>query len=213
MTKPFLKPYNPLLRKVSSQIPENEINSEATKKLVQLMLKKILGEQKGKKKGVGLAAIQIGILKRIILVDTKADGKKRVKGKLEVFINPEIIWKSKRQTEWYEGCFSTGQICGIVKRSVSIKVNALKLQSRIVNSNPNRDWKFKLVEEKYTGYVARIFQHEIDHLNGHVFIEKINDPNKLHKVFKKEFSLYRKSWRNWPKKYPLPLALKRLKKV
>lgn len=143
---------------------------------------------------VGLAAPQIGISKRIILVDVKADGKGKV-GDLRVYINPEIIWKSKREGEWYEGCFSIKNICGIVSRPTSIKIQAFVLQ-------PGR-LQAKFIQEKHKGYVARIFQHEIDHLNGVLFIDHIKEPDKLHRVEDHEFPLYRnkQAWRNWPRKY------------
>lgn len=205
MKAKFLKPNDPRLKKNSLEIPENKLNSAEIKEIVNLMLKTIKDERKGKKKGVGLAAPQIGILKRIILVDVKANGKGKV-GDLRIYINPEIVWKSKREGEWYEGCFSTGNVCGIVSRPTSIKIRALKLQTRFEFGFTNR--VCKAVEEKWTGYVARIFQHEIDHLNGKVFVDHIKDPEKLHWVEEKEFPLYRnkEAWRNWPKKYPLPLA-------
>ncbi|MCL4366379.1 peptide deformylase [Patescibacteria group bacterium] len=187
----FLKPNDPLLTKISQEIPQNQLNSPEIKNIADLMLKIIQGEQKGKKKGVGLAAPQIGILKRIILVDVKADGKNPA-GDLRAYINPEIVWKSKREGEWYEGCFSTGKVCGIVSRPVSIKIRAFTFTPRRCQA--------KLVEEKHTGYIARIFQHEIDHLNGKVFVDHINDPEKLHWVLVKEFKKYRKSFKTWPKK-------------
>lgn len=202
----FLKPNNPSLKEISGELSLKEINSAKTQQIIHTMLETIEIERKKKKKGVGLAAVQIGILKRIILVDTKADPKNLPAGRqgknkpnFEIFINPEIIWKSRRKKEWYEGCFSTDQICGIVKRPISIKIQGFKA------SQP-QGFKAKWVNERYTGYVARIFQHEIDHLNGTVFIAHITNPDKLHKVGKNEFSQYRKLWRNWPKKYPLPLA-------
>lgn len=182
----FLKPNDPLLRKVAE---EADPHSEETMATIRKMLKEAVREQKGKKKPimVGLAAPQIGIPKRIILVDVKADGKGKV-GDLRIYINPEIIWRSKRKGEWYEGCYSTGKICGIVTRATSVKIKA-----------------FGVREEIHTGYVARIFQHEIDHLNGKVFVDRIKNPDHLHIVEKKEFSLYRNKevWRHWPKKAPL----------
>ncbi|MDP3733577.1 MAG: peptide deformylase [Candidatus Daviesbacteria bacterium] len=183
----FLKPNDPLLKKVAEEIPKNQINSKSTQKIIETMLKVVQPFM------VGLAAPQIGILKRIILVDVKADGKGKV-GNLKIYINPKIIWKSKRKEEWYEGCYSTGKICGIVSRSTSITIKAFTMQPRRL--------PHKLVTEKYTGYVARIFQHEIDHLNGQVFINHIKNPANLHWVEKKEFPLYRnkEAWRNWPKK-------------
>ncbi len=195
----FLKFHNPLLRKVSKEISLNLTSSKETEKVIQRMLKIAFGQQKDNKKPimVGLAAPQIGTSKRIILVDVAADGKGKV-GDLKIFINPEITWKSDKKNEWYEGCYSIPGICGVVSRPITIKVKG------VMN-----------VEQKYTGYVGRIFQHEIDHLNGKLFVDKISDPNKLHRVKKSEFALYRNNegWRNWPKKYPLPLANTKLKKV
>src|SRR5205085_11978675 len=105
------------------------------------------------------------------------------------YINPEIIWKSKKKEEWYEGCFSIKGICGIVKRSQSVKIQAF-------------DQHGKLVKEKHTGYVARIFQHEIDHLNGILFPSHIKNPDHLHRVKPSEFPLYRDkmAWKTWSKK-------------
>lgn len=193
----FLKPNDPRLRKIAEK---TEPESKETLDIVKMMLKIAKGEQRGKKKPimVGLAAPQIGISKRIILVDIKADGKSLV-GDLRVFINPEIIWQSKRKGEWYEGCYSTGNICGIVSRPISIKIRAFSLQ-------PSR--LHRKVEEKYSGYVARIFQHEIDHLDGKVFTNHITNPDHLHLVERQEFVLYRnkQAWKNWPKKASFLLA-------
>ncbi|MBI2196769.1 peptide deformylase [Candidatus Daviesbacteria bacterium] len=209
MQTKFLKPNNPLLKKIAEEISPNQINSPDTRNAVKPMLKVAYGEQKDSSKPimVGLAAPQLGIPKRIILVDTKADGEGKV-GDLKIYINPKIVWQSKRKGEWYEGCYSTGRVCGIVSRPISIKIQALNLHSRSVNSNSLLEWKAKLVEEKWSGYIARIFQHEIDHLDGKLFYDHIKNPDHLHWVEDNEFPLYRnrKAWRNWPKKYPLPLA-------
>lgn len=195
----FLKPSDLRLRKMAQEIPENQINSPKTKKIIETMFKVAYGEQKNKNKPimVGLAAPQIGISKRIILVDVVANGKGKV-GNLRIYINPKIIWKSKREEEWYEGCYSTGRVCGIVSRPISIKIQAFTL-------TPGR-CQAKLTEEKWTGYTARIFQHEIDHLDGKLFMDHIKNPDYLHWVEQEEFPLYRnkEAWRNWPKKYPLP---------
>lgn len=91
----FLKPNDLLLRKIAE---EADPDSPETQKIIRTMFKVAKGEQKGKKKPimVGLAAPQIGIPKRIILVDIAADGKGKV-GDLKVYINPEITWQSKRK--------------------------------------------------------------------------------------------------------------------
>lgn len=189
--------------KTAKAIPLNKISSKEIKFIIQKMLKIASGEQEDKKKAimVGLAAVQIGILKKIILVDTKANGTGEI-GDMRVYINPEIIWRSKTMNNWYEGCYSIPEVCGIVPRSKSIKIKAYNVAG-------------ELIEEKHQDYVARIFQHEIDHLNGTLFVDSITNPDNLHHVKPSEFLEYRnkQAWRNWPKKYPLPIALEKLKKI
>ncbi|MDP4038870.1 MAG: peptide deformylase [bacterium] len=193
ISKYFVKPNSPVLVKVAEAVPKGEINSPEIKKNVEKMLSITYGEQKDRNKKpvlVGLAAPQIGISMRIILVDAKADGHGDT-GDIRVYINPEITWKSKEQTEWYEGCFSTDRVCGIVSRPNKIKIKAYNLKGEVV-------------EEEYSGYTARIFQHEIDHLDGKEFVAHIKEDDKLHWVEDGEFPEYRdkEAWRNWPKKCP-----------
>ena len=184
----FLKPNDPLLIRVAKEVVSSDIFSSQTKKDVDEMFLVARGEQGEKKTLVGLAAPQIGISKRMVLVDVAADGKGKV-GDLRLYINPEIIWRSESEGEWYEGCFSTEQVCGIVSRPDKIKVRALNLEG-------------EQIEEEHSGYTARIFQHEIDHLNGKEFTSHITDDDKLHWVEKDEFPEYRnkEAWRKWPHK-------------
>lgn len=188
----FVKPDNPVLVKKAEKIPVGKINSQEIKNIIKTLLKVAYPEQGDTSKPVlvGLAAPQIGISKRIILVDRKAEGH-GVVGDLQVYINPEITWKSTNKTDWYEGCFSTERVCGIVARPTKIKIRAYTKAGKLVN-------------EVYMGYVARIFQHEIDHLNGKEFVSHISDDSKLHWVEDYEFPKYRNNegWRNWSKKCP-----------
>lgn len=184
----FLKPNDPLLVQIAKEVSVSDISSDEVKKDIMEMCYVARGEQGEKKTLVGLAAPQIGISKRIILVDVVADGKGKI-GDLHLYINPEIVWSSENESEWYEGCFSTGQVCGIVSRPITIKIKAY-------------DATGNSVEEEHSGYVARIFQHEVDHLNGREFVTHITDDQKLHWVEKDEFPNYRnnEAWRNWPNK-------------
>lgn len=190
--KGFASPSAPILIKTAEKIPTKEIVSAKTQTIIEKMLKFAYPEQGDRKKPVlvGLAAPQVKISKRIILVDVGADGRGKVSD-LRVYVNPEIVWESKVKEEWYEGCFSTDRVCGIVSRPKSVKIKAY-----------TRDGK--KVEEKHTGYVARIFQHEIDHLNGKEFVTHIRDDNKLHWVEDGEFPQYRdkEAWRTWSRKCP-----------
>ena len=102
--------------------------------------------------GVGLAAVQVGILKQVIVIETEDDP-------LYVLINPEIISSSGKQLV-DEGCLSFPNKFGKIERPEKVKVRAL-----------NEDGK--KIEIKATGLLAQAICHEIDHLNGEVFIDKI----------------------------------------
>lgn len=186
----FEPPHSKILIQTASKVNASEIQNKQIQSLIEDMLSVAYGKQEDRKKPVlvGLAGPQIGISKRIILVDVGADGHGKVSD-LRVYINPEIIWESTEKEEWYEGCYSTDRVCGIVNRSISIKIDAY-------------DREGNKVEEMYSGYTARIFQHEIDHLNGIEFVQHITKDGDLHWVEDKEFPLYRdkEAWRTWPNK-------------
>lgn len=188
----FVPPNDPILLRKAQEVTRSEIGSPKFRGLIDTLLAFARGEQSDRKRGilVGLAVPQVGMSKRIILVDVGADGHGGVSD-LRVYINPEITWSSVEKNEWYEGCYSTAQVKGIVSRPTEIKIKAFTR-------------KGKLVKESHHGYVARIFQHEIDHLNGKEFVTHIRDANKLHWVEEAEFPLYRdqEAWRNWPHKCP-----------
>ena len=76
-------------------------------------------------------------------------------------INPKIIWKSKETVKDWEGCLSIPSIRGLVSRHRSIKVKYLTRDNQTV-------------ETEYNDFLARIFQHEIDHLNGIVFVDRVD---------------------------------------
>jgi peptide deformylase len=104
-----------------------------------------------KSDGVGLAATQIGLNKRIIAVLEK-DG-------ISVYANPEIIKQSETTIESEEGCLSVPGIYGIVDRAKKIRFSAINRHGRHVEFNAS-------------GYQGTIYQHEIDHINGILFIDK-----------------------------------------
>ena len=128
--------------------------------------------------GVGLAAPQVGISERLAVIeyaeeddDEEADEAKPPKPKkLFVIINPEVIKTSEEMVSGVEGCLSIPMMVGEVDRHQSIQVKALNRHG-------------KQVKIKAEGWLARIFQHEIDHLNGVVF------PDRATKVWKMEEDL------------------------
>jgi len=113
--------------------------------------------------GVGLAAPQIGVSLRIAVIELPGEGEEVI-----TLINPEVI---KRQGERVleEGCLSVPGYRGEIKRSVTIKVKARDRQGR----------EFRLKGE---GLLAQALQHEIDHLNGVLYIDHIESPDKLQKL-------------------------------
>lgn len=187
MKRILVRPDDPVLVKIAQIVLPEKVSSNKIQEIIEEMLDVAYGRRENRDKPtlVGLAAPQVGISKRIILVDTGADGKGGLSN-LKVFINPEITKKSKEEMEWYEGCWSTDRVCGIVSRPNKISLRAL-----------TRDGKTFTGE--YAGYVARIFQHEIDHLNGIEFVQHIIDNAKLHWVEENEFPEYRnhEAWRHW----------------
>lgn len=188
----FVEPSHPVLSQVAEEIDPKEITTQPIQDLIQKMME-IAGVERGnpgKRVLVGLAAPQIGVSKRLILVDTGANGKGGITN-VKAYINPKIISRSTEVTEWYEACFSTGQVVGIVSRPKVVTVVAL-------------NDKGEEITETHTDYIARIFQHEIDHLDGKRFPPLVKDDDKLHWVEKEEFPIYRnqEGWRNWPNKCP-----------
>jgi peptide deformylase len=110
--------------------------------------------------GVGLAAPQVGVPLRVIVVEYEDE--------LYTVVNPEIV-KSSGQVEDEEGCLSAPNWQGPVTRATSVLVKG-------------RDRSGKEVRIKAEGWLARIFQHEVDHLDGVLFLDKVHDRSKIHWV-------------------------------
>lgn len=110
--------------------------------------------------GVALAAVQIDTMLRVVVIRNNFDNKSD--RSFQAFINPEITKYEGEQVEDFEGCLSVKDIYGKVKRYEKVRVKAL-----------DTDGKTFRVTAK--GFLARVFQHEIDHTNGIVFIDHIKD--------------------------------------
>ncbi len=136
----------PSLHEKSKSVPAEQIKDSEFQTLLEDM-----AETMYKKDGIGLAAPQIGRNLRVVIVATK-DGPLTL-------INPEIISKSWRQSVQEEGCLSVPETFVNVKRHNSIKVKALDKQG-------------KETEFKAKGMFARVIQHELDHLDGILIVDK-----------------------------------------
>jgi len=146
---------NPVLKRRSEEV------KEITPEIKELVLN--MTETMVKNQGIGLAASQIGELKRIIVSQTENGPR--------VFINPEIIKKSKETEIKEEGCLSFPELFLKIKRAKEIEVEFLNLSGE----------KIKIKTE---GLLARVFQHEIDHLNGILFIDRLDFFQKLWRLLK-----------------------------
>ncbi len=108
--------------------------------------------------GIGLAAIQVGVAKRVVTMDLS---KKEGDHKPQVFINPEITWKSEENGTYEEGCLSIPEYYEEVERPAEVKVKYLDIDG-------------KTHEIKAKGLLATCLQHEIDHTNGVLFIDHLS---------------------------------------
>lgn len=148
---------DPVLEKVAK--PITEINDKI-KELAYDMLDTMYTAN-----GVGLAAPQVGVLKRIVVIDVSPEGDKPM-----VLINPEIIAKSGTQTG-DEGCLSVPGKAGCVTRPNEVTVRALNLKNQ-------------QIEFTGTELLARAVCHELDHLDGIVYVQKVE--GELHQVAAEE---------------------------
>ena len=108
--------------------------------------------------GIGLAAVQIGIPRRLLVVDTAKDEQPKAP---MAFINPEIVWSSDELSEYEEGCLSIPDVFDNIERPAQVRVSYL-----------DRDGKQQ--EELFEGLISTVLQHEIDHLNGILFIDYLS---------------------------------------
>lgn len=118
--------------------------------------------------GVGLAGPQIGVMRRIIVVHVPGDPEEGEGEIRDTLINPEIIRKHGREVGT-EGCLSIPKWIGDVPRAEAITVKAIDLDNREIRI-------------KAYGYYARVIQHEIDHLDGILFVDRVEDKSTLREV-------------------------------
>ena len=148
--RPILIAPDPRLKAIST--PVEKVDAEI-RKLAEDMADSMYAAE-----GIGLAAVQIGVAKRVIVMDLdQKDGKKDWR----VFINPKITWASEEMATFEEGCLSVPEIWDDVERPARIKAEYLDLDG-------------KKVEIEADGMLATCLQHEMDHLNGVLFIDHLS---------------------------------------
>ncbi len=154
-----IKKFNePVLRQRAKEIKRIDHN---VRRLAFNMIKTM-----DKNRGLGLASNQVGVLERIIAVRT---GKKSV-----VLINPRITKKSKKRSILEEGCLSFPEIFLYISRPEEIELEA-------------EDIKARKVRIKAKGIMSHVYQHEIDHLNGKLFFDRLRLLEKIKFKFKKKW--------------------------
>ena len=148
--RPILTAPDPRLQAISTDV---ETVDADIRKLVDDMADSMYAAE-----GIGLAAVQIGMPKRVIVIDLdQKEGKKNPRA----FINPKILWASDEMAVFEEGCLSVPEIWDDVERPARIKAEYL-----------DRDGNKQLLEAD--GLLATCLQHEMDHLNGVLFIDHLS---------------------------------------
>jgi peptide deformylase len=147
---PIIKLPDPILRETSS--PVETIDAEV-RAFMQNMLETMYAAP-----GIGLAAPQVGVLRRMVVIDTARDEAPKDP---KFLINPEILSSGDTMRTHEEGCLSIPEIYAEVDRPALVRVRYIDLEGQ-------------LREEDFTDLLATVVQHEIDHLNGTLFIDHLS---------------------------------------
>ncbi|BBF78076.1 MAG TPA: peptide deformylase [Acinetobacter ursingii] len=147
-----------ILKLQAAPVAQSEFNSEWLLQLAAAMQTTML-----ERHGVGIAAPQVYISKRIIIVASRPNPRYPDAPEMDavVMVNPEILELSPNTCLGEEGCLSVPNERGEVERAYSIRVRYQSLYGEVI-------------ETAFEGFPARIVQHEVDHLNGVLFVERLN---------------------------------------
>jgi peptide deformylase len=153
-----LKYPHPSLRAENAEITQEELDDGSIAKIAKEMFLVMYAAE-----GVGLAAPQVGINKRLMVYNESGDSKKWLQE--IVMVNPKIVEFSNGKDVENEGCLSFPDMRGEVERPKWIKVEALNLKGR-------------KIKKKFKGWESRIFQHEYDHLDGVVYVDRLTEEGR-----------------------------------
>lgn len=167
-----IKMGNPLLRETSEIVDVKKIASKDFQQFIDDLIDTMQA-----KNGAGIAAPQVGALIRLFAMEMKDNPRYPEKETfpLSIVINPEIEFLSEEKTASWEGCLSIPGIRGMLKRYKHIKINGL-------DRNGHR------FETELNGFAAIVAQHELDHLNGILLIDRMDSMETL--TFEEEFEKY-----------------------
>ena len=166
MTLEIVQTGDPVLRRVARQMTVDEIRSDATRELIDQMRDTMRAAP-----GVGLAAPQIGESIQLAVIEDRIDyvkdasseqlaDRQRSPVDFHVIINPRISIVGDVAVDFFEGCLSVAGFAGVVRRGASVRVECLNELA-------------EPIEITAQGWYARILQHEIDHLNGTLYIDRM----------------------------------------
>jgi peptide deformylase len=161
---------HPVLRSIALAVPPEDILSPGVQGLIDSML-----ETMREYEGIGLAAPQVHQAKRIIVADLGNASEGSQEREAIALVNPEFVELSKETEEGWEGCLSVPGLRGKVARSIRARLRAYDRQGR-------------RVEVEASGRLSRILQHETDHLDGTVFLDRMSGMRSL--CFLGEFEKY-----------------------
>ena len=183
-TRPLLTIGNPLLRVVARDLSPEEIRAPETRRLVDDMIDTMHHEA-----GIGLAAPQVGESVQVAVIEIDAESARYPGQKafgLRVFVNPRITVLDPEEQGYWEGCLSVPNLRGFVERPRRIRVDYLDLDARE-----------RSIEAE--GFLATVFQHELDHLQGVLYVDRIRDMTKLATI-----EDYLRYWREEAGEHHLP---------
>jgi peptide deformylase len=188
MTLTPLDQQDPRLRQVCSLLSKAQLREREQQQEIDALLDFVYGVvdkstfaqriERPRPKTVGLSANQVGIMKQICVVDMSIG--RRGYTDVHVLVNPKIAWRSKAALEKAEGCVNFVTTWGVTSRARSVVVEAW--------DRSGNELQLKLV-----GWPAILLQHEIDHLSGHLFIDRLLDPRHAHIVEEEDYPSYRRA--------------------
>ncbi len=162
---------HPVLRQRAAEIPPDQMQSPQMQRLIDDMIETMIDYE-----GIGLAAPQVfEPLRLIVLGNPAADPQDEAAIPLTVLFNPQFATLSPERLDAWEGCLSIPQLRGVVPRSAAVEVRGYDREGRAVEL---------AAEELF----ARVLQHEIDHLDGVLFLDRMDDLQTL--TFLEEYQRY-----------------------
>lgn len=172
MIRPICRMGNPILRKKAEKISKDYLMSD---EFAQLLLD--MQESMKHYGGIGIAAPQIGVDLQVAIIELQGTNRygEEINLPLTAFVNPEIFYLTDEQQGFWEGCLSVPGLRGFVERPNKVKVKYLN----------HKGEEQELIAE---GFLATVLQHELDHLHGVLYIDRIKDPRLL--SYQEEFDQF-----------------------